>query len=77
MKTIHSTPVLAALALGAVTLSTAAKAEQVAPRAGGFCLMGDGDEHCGFTSYAQCQASASGTGGECAIDLSTNLRARG
>lgn len=76
MKTIHSTLVLAALALGALSLPATAKAEQVAPRASSFCLMGDGDEHCGFTSYAQCQASASGTGGECTIDLSVAPRMR-
>lgn len=76
MKTIYSTLVFAALALGAVTMSAAAKAEPAASHASAFCLMGDADEHCGFTSYAQCEASASGTGGECAIDLSANETVR-
>ncbi|MGO4716257.1 DUF3551 domain-containing protein [Bradyrhizobium sp. 2TAF24] len=76
MKTIYSTLVLAALALGAVTASAAAKTDPAGPRGESFCLMGEGEEHCGFTSYAQCQASASGLGADCTIDLSADDRVR-
>jgi len=76
MKTVYSTLVFAALAVGAVTASAAAKTDLATPRGESFCLMGEGEERCGFTSYAQCQASASGLGAECTIDLSADDRVR-
>ena len=54
----------------------AAKTDPAGPRGESFCLMGEGEEHCGFTSYAQCQASASGLGADCTIDLSADDRVR-
>lgn len=72
MKTIHSTMILAALAFGAVAASAPAKADPAPRGAAGFCRMGEADEQCGFATYAQCEASASGLGADCAVDLSAD-----
>jgi hypothetical protein len=50
--------------MGALS-SPAAEAGPIVPR-GHACLQYDqGGTDCGFTSYAQCQATASGIGAEC------------
>jgi hypothetical protein len=69
MKTIHklamaSAVAFSALAFVAMTGSTAEAGPIVAP--GHACLQYDlGGSDCSFTSYAQCEATASAIDGEC------------
>jgi uncharacterized protein DUF3551 len=69
MKTIQkvamaSTIAFSALAFVTLTASTA-QAGPIVPR-GHYCLSYDeGGTDCSFTSYAQCQATASGMAAEC------------
>ncbi len=61
---IASTIAFSALAFAAMTASTAEAGPIVPP--GHYCLSYDkGGTDCGFTSYAQCLATASGIGAEC------------
>lgn len=57
-----------ALALGAGTfLSAAPAAAATSGTRTTYCLTGDSQNDCGFTSLAQCEATASGGLGECAM----------
>jgi Protein of unknown function (DUF3551) len=70
MKVVQKKMMMAALiassAFAFVALSSpAAEAGPIVPR-GHACLEYDeGGTDCGFTSYSQCQATASGIGAEC------------
>lgn len=68
MKTISMMTVAAAIAFSAVAFAVtpgAAKAEPITPP-GHYCLSYDeGGTDCSFTSYAQCEATASGIDAEC------------
>ncbi len=68
MKTISTMAVAAAIAFSAVSFSAtpgAAKGGPITP-AGRYCLSyNEGGTDCGFTSYAQCQATASGINAGC------------
>ncbi len=69
MKTISITAIASAIALSALAFTMApAAAQDAAPIVppGRYCLAYDwGGTDCGFTSYAQCQATASGIAAEC------------
>jgi hypothetical protein len=67
MKTISMTAIASAIALSAVAFGATAAAEAgpIVPP-GHYCLeQGRGGTYCDFTSYAQCEATASGTVAEC------------
>jgi hypothetical protein len=67
MKTISMMAVAAAIAFSAVsfTATPGAKAGPITPP-GHYCLSYDeGGTDCSFTSYAQCEATASGIDAEC------------
>jgi hypothetical protein len=69
MKTIHKLATASAVAFSAFAFvaltGSAAQAGPITPP-GKYCLQFDtGGTDCGFTSYAQCQASASGQDAEC------------
>jgi hypothetical protein len=67
MKTISMITMASAVVLSALAFATpgAAKAGPIVPP-GRYCLSYDeGGTDCSFTSYAQCQATASGIGAEC------------
>jgi hypothetical protein len=69
MKNISMIAIASAVSLSALTFATAPAAAQTAAPivpAGHYCLSYDyGGTDCGFTSYAQCLATASGIGAEC------------
>jgi hypothetical protein len=67
MKMISTTAIASAIALSVIAFGAtgAAKAGPIVP-AGHYCLEeGRGGTDCGFTNYAQCEATASGTVAEC------------
>jgi Protein of unknown function (DUF3551) len=69
MNTIHKTAMVTALAFAAFTFATlagsAVRAGPIVP-AGHYCMTFDtGGSDCSFTSYAQCQATASGIDAGC------------
>jgi Spy/CpxP family protein refolding chaperone len=68
MKTVHKFAMASAVAFSAfafVALVSAAQAAPITPP-GKYCLQFDeGGTDCSFTSYAECQATASGQGAEC------------
>jgi hypothetical protein len=66
MKTISMTAITLVFALSAVAFDAgAAKASPIVPQ-GHVCLeYTKGGTDCGFTSYAQCEATASGIAAEC------------
>jgi Protein of unknown function (DUF3551) len=69
MKTLHKVAMASAAAFSALALvamtGSAAQAGPIVPP-GHDCLQYDlSDTDCSFTSYAQCQETASGAGGEC------------
>jgi Protein of unknown function (DUF3551) len=69
MKTIHKLATASAVAFSAFAFvalaGSAAQAGPITPP-GRYCLQYDvGGTNCGFTSYAQCEATASGGGAEC------------
>ena len=68
MKTISMTAMTSAIALSALAFAATpgvATAGPIVPP-GHYCLTYDvGGTDCGFTSYAQCLATASGIGAEC------------
>jgi hypothetical protein len=67
MKTIYSTMLLSALAVGAMIGPSAAQPQR--PTAD-YCLINEeSGSQCGFTSYAQCMQSAAGTGADCSVDV--------
>jgi hypothetical protein len=68
MKTISNMAMASALALSAFAFSTAPQPAQAGPIVppGYYCLSyDDGGTDCSFTSYAQCEATASGEDAEC------------
>jgi hypothetical protein len=71
MKTISMMAVTAAIAFSAVSFTAtpgvAAKAGPITPPEH-YCLSYEAGTECGFTSYAQCEASAAGIGGDCSQD---------
>ena len=69
MKTIHRLATASAVALSAFAFvalaGSAAQAGPITPP-GRYCLQYDyGGADCSFTSYAECEATASGEGAEC------------
>jgi hypothetical protein len=69
MKTIHKLATASAVAFSAFAFvaltGSAAQAGPITPP-GRYCLQFDeGGTDCSFTSYAQCEASASGQDAEC------------
>ena len=69
MNTKRSTAIAALFALSALAViglsSTAAEAGPIIP-SGHYCLSYDeGGTDCSFTTYQQCEATASGLAGEC------------
>lgn len=69
MKTIQKVAIASTIAFSALAFVTmtasAAQAGPIVPP-GHYCLSYDyGGTDCSFTSYAQCQATASGQGAEC------------
>jgi hypothetical protein len=69
MKTIHKVAIASTIAFSAVAFVTMARSPaQAGPITppGQYCLSYDlGGTDCSFTSYAQCQATASGIDAEC------------
>jgi Protein of unknown function (DUF3551) len=68
MKTISTMTIASALALSALAFTAAPRAAQAGPIVppGRYCLLYDlGGTDCSFTSYAQCEATASGEAAEC------------
>jgi len=80
MKTIPMLAIASVIALSAVTLGAtgAAKAGPIVPP-GHDCLeYAEGGTDCSFTSYAQCEATASGLAAECyAPEIRDDARWRG
>lgn len=65
MKSISMIAIAAAAALSALAFPGAANAGPIVPP-GHYCLYYDeGGSDCSFTSYAQCEATASGIDAEC------------
>lgn len=67
MRTIYTAALASAIALSAFVsvTSSAAQAGPIVPP-GHYCLAYDhGGSDCSFTSYAQCEATASGIDAEC------------
>jgi hypothetical protein len=69
MTTLHRTIVASAVAfstLALVALTGPSAQAKTMPPAGTYCLSyGEGGTDCSFTSYAQCEATASGQTAEC------------
>jgi hypothetical protein len=69
MKTVHKLTTAAAVAVSAFAfVALAGSAAQAGPitRPGTYCMQYTlGGTDCGFTSYAQCEATASGEAAEC------------
>ena len=80
MKTISMTAIASAIALSALAFAaTPEPAKAVAPIVpqGHYCLSYDyGGTDCGFTTYAQCLATASGIGAQCYGDTFRDDEAR-
>jgi len=80
MKTIHKLAMASAVAFSVFAFvalaGSAAQAGPITPP-GKYCLQYDyGGTDCSFTSYAECQATASGQGAECYGDtVRDDLRA--
>src|ERR1700730_5637721 len=67
MNTVSMTAIASVVALSVMAFDAtgAAKADPIVPR-GHDCLeYAEGGTDCGFTSYAQCEATASGIAAEC------------
>jgi hypothetical protein len=65
MKTISTTAIALVAALSAIDATGAANAGPIVPQ-GHDCLeYAEGGTDCSFTSYAQCEATASGLAAEC------------
>jgi hypothetical protein len=67
MKTISMAAVAATLAFSAVAFAATPGAAKREPATASehYCLSYEAGTDCGFTSYAQCEATASGIGGSC------------
>jgi Protein of unknown function (DUF3551) len=81
MKPISMIAIASAAALSALAFTVAPETANAGPIVppGHYCLTYDiGGSDCSFTSYAQCQATASGIDGECYGDtLRDDQAARG
>ncbi|HEV7881430.1 DUF3551 domain-containing protein [Bradyrhizobium sp.] len=69
----------AAIAVSALSLNAtpgAAKTAKAGPTTAPehYCLSYEAGSECGFTSYAQCEAMASGIGGECRREAGDRTR---
>jgi Protein of unknown function (DUF3551) len=69
MKTVHKLAMASAVAFSALAFAalagSAAQAGPITP-SGRYCMQYTlGGTDCGFTSYAQCEATASGEAAEC------------
>ena len=79
MKTISMMAVAAAIAISALSFTATPGAARTA-KAGPttppehYCLSYEAVSECGFTSYAQCEAMASGIGGDCRPDAADRTR---
>ena len=72
MKTISMMALAAAIAFSAVSFTTTQAAAAPGPKPKTsitppehYCLFYEAGSECGFTSHEQCEAMASGIGGEC------------
>jgi hypothetical protein len=67
MKTIFLMAVAATVAFSAVSFAATPEAAKRGPitSQGHYCLSYEAGTDCSFTSYAQCEATASGIGGSC------------
>jgi hypothetical protein len=79
MKTISMMAVAAAIAISALSFTAtpgAAKTATAGPATPPehYCLSYEAGSECGFTSYAQCEAMASGIGGDCRPDAGDRTR---
>jgi hypothetical protein len=79
MKTISMMAVAAATAISALSFTAspgAAKTATAGPTAAPqhYCLSYEAGSECGFTSYAQCEAMASGIGGDCRPEAGDRTR---
>ncbi|HXO71357.1 MAG TPA: DUF3551 domain-containing protein [Bradyrhizobium sp.] len=79
MKTISMMAVAAAIAISALSFTAtpgAAKTAKAAPATPveHYCLSYEAGSECGFTTYAQCEAMASGIGGDCRQDPADRTR---
>jgi Protein of unknown function (DUF3551) len=79
MKTIFMMAAAAAIAISALSFTasqgaarTAKPAPATAPEH--YCLSYEAGSECGFTSYTQCEAMASGIGGDCRPDAGDRTR---
>jgi hypothetical protein len=77
MKTISMMAAAAAIAISALSFTAtpgAAKTAKAGPPQEHYCLSYEAGSECGFTSYAQCEAMASGIGGDCRQDAGDRAR---
>jgi hypothetical protein len=79
MKTISMMAITAAIAISALSFTAtpgAARTAQAAPTnpSEHYCLSYEAGSECGFTSYEQCEAMASGIGGDCRPDAGDRTR---
>jgi Protein of unknown function (DUF3551) len=68
MKTISMMAAASAIAISALSATPgAARTAKAGPATAPehYCLSYEAGSECGFTSYAQCEAMASGIGGDC------------
>jgi hypothetical protein len=77
MKTIYVMATATAIALSAVSfIATPAAARLTTAGSSAppehYCLSYEAGTDCGFTSYAQCEATASGIGGTCTVQEARN-----
>ena len=71
MKTMYASAILfSALTFAAVMGAGATSASAVEPE-GAYCLSETeySSRDCGFTSYAQCEQTASGIGADCSVNV--------
>jgi hypothetical protein len=79
MKTMSMLAVAAAIAISTLSFTAtpgAAKTAKPEPATAPehYCLSYEAGSECGFTSYAQCEAMASGIGGDCRQDPGDRTR---
>lgn len=64
-------PAVAFSAFAVVAMSNTTAVAAPAMHPGGYCLTYEQDEmDCSFSTFAQCEATASGIGGDCSVDVS-------
>lgn len=79
MKTISIMAAAAAIAISSLSFTAtpaAAKTAKAGPTAPSehYCLSYEAGSECGFTSYTQCEAMASGIGGDCRPEAGDRTR---